>query len=127
MDFEKQMGVPPESADSLLFWSRGDGASYAAMQQLQKYLVGRSTKLSSFSSCQNLISTPEIWHIRATAQNTLATNHFGDPNSPDPSSISRGAKAAHMKIPSDTKHCDFYPTAQTLDLCFKAQVLDAWR
>ena len=63
------------------------------------------------------LSTPEleIWHIRATAQNTLVTNHFGDSNSSDPSSI---------QIPSDTKHCNFYQTAWTLDLCFEAQALD---
>ncbi|KAJ7479249.1 hypothetical protein FB451DRAFT_1451164 [Mycena latifolia] len=54
-DFTTQMGIDQETTKDLLFWTRGDGASYANILRLAKY----GAPLGTF---QNIISTPEIWH-----------------------------------------------------------------
>jgi len=69
LDFDEQMGLGPEAAENLISWVRGDGASYATTLRLQKYLCAIPDNHQSF---RNRIATPEIWHAKATAMNSIA-------------------------------------------------------
>ncbi|KAJ7017190.1 hypothetical protein C8F04DRAFT_979773 [Mycena alexandri] len=124
LDFDQQMGIEPEKSDNLLSWSRGDGAAHATHMRLQRILA---TTPNIYKSFRNAISTPEIWHTKATKLNSTASNHYGPAASPDPSSLSRSSNAANMKRPSDLKKCDFYPTSRSMTLIWEARVLDCWR
>ncbi|KAJ7742234.1 hypothetical protein B0H16DRAFT_1728188 [Mycena metata] len=91
-DFDRQMGVEPEKSDDLLSWSQGDGR-----------LVTSLTTPNIYKSFRNAVSTPEVWHTKATNLNSNASNHYGPAASPDPSSLSRSSNATNMKRPSDLK------------------------
>lgn len=119
-DLGGQMGIDCENVKDLLFWVRGDGASYANILRLTKY----GAPLGTF---QNIISTPEIWHTGATDLNSTAANHYGPAASSDPSSLSKCSNAAGLKRPSNIKSCDYYPTVRNLTLIWEAHVLDCWR
>ncbi|KAJ7697092.1 hypothetical protein B0H16DRAFT_1350278 [Mycena metata] len=123
-DFDQQMGIEPDKSDNLLSWNRGDGAAHATLMRLKKIQV---TTPNIYKSFRNAVSTPEIWHTKATKLNSVASNHYGPTASPDPSSLSRSSNAANMKRPSDLKKCDFYPTSRSMTLIWEAQVLDCWR
>ncbi|EDR04537.1 uncharacterized protein LACBIDRAFT_330448 [Laccaria bicolor S238N-H82] len=124
MDFDEQMGIDSRAADRLLSWNGGDGASYAAALCLQKYLCSIPDNHKSF---RNRISTPEIWHSKATMVNSIAANHYGPATSQDPSSLSRCSGAAGFKRPTNLNSCDYYPTVRSMTLIWEAQVLDCWR
>jgi hypothetical protein len=98
MDFDSQMGVGPEEADKLLSWVRGDGASHVTTLRLQKHLCSIPDNHQSF---RNRVSTPEIWHAKATMINSISANHYGPATSKDPSSLSRSSNAAGFKWPSN--------------------------
>jgi hypothetical protein len=91
MDFDSQMGVGPEEADKLLSWVCRDGASHATTLRLQKHLCSIPDNHQSF---QNRVSTPEIWHAKATMINSISANHYGPGTSKDPSSLSRSSNVA---------------------------------
>jgi hypothetical protein len=112
LDFENQMGIGAESSDNLS-WIRGDGASFAAVGRIKKYLCPVADNFKSF---RNRISTPEIWHTRATNLNTNADNHYGPAASADPSVLSKSASCTHMKCPTDTKDVNFYPTVWIMQI-----------
>ncbi|KAJ6616866.1 hypothetical protein B0H10DRAFT_1948735 [Mycena sp. CBHHK59/15] len=120
LDLAGQMAIDPDETKGLLFWVRGDGASYANILRLTKY----GAPLGTF---QNIISTPEIWHTGATDLNSTAANHYGPAASSDPSSLSKCSNAAGFKRPSNIKSCDYYPTMRNLTLIWEAHVLDCWR
>jgi hypothetical protein len=80
-----------------------------------------------FKSFRNRISTPEIWHTRATNLNTNADNHYGPSASQDPSALSKSASCTQMKCPTDTKDVNFYPTVRSMTLYWEMQVIDCWR
>ena len=124
LDFDEQMGLGPEAATKLLSWVRGDGASYATILRLQKYVCPIPDNRESF---RNRIATPEIWHAKATQINSIAENHYGPATSKDPSSLSRSSNAAGFKRPTNLSSCDFYPTVRSMTLIWEAQVLDCWR
>ena len=124
LDFDEQMGVGPEAAAKLLSWVRGDGASYATILRLQKYVAPIPDNQKSF---RNRIATPEIWHAKATKFNAIAANHYGPATSKDPSSLSRSSNAAGFKRPTNLSSCDFYPTVRSMTLIWEAHVLDCWR
>ena len=124
LDFDEQMGLGSDAADKLLSWVRGDGASYATILRLQKYVAPIPDNQKSF---RNRIATPEIWHARATKINSIATNHYGPATSKEPSSLSRSSNAAGFKRPANLSSCDFYPTVRSMTLIWEAQVLDCWR
>ncbi|PPQ87647.1 hypothetical protein CVT25_011485 [Psilocybe cyanescens] len=107
LDFNEQMGIGPKEADKFLSWVRGDGASYATVRRLQKYVCSIPDNHQSF---RNIIATPEIWHTKATMINSIAANHYGPAASKDPSSLSRSSNAAGFKRPSNLSSCDYYPT-----------------
>lgn len=123
LDFEQQMGIGAESSDDLS-WIRGDGASFAAIGRIKKYLCPVPDDFKSF---RNRISTPEIWHTRATNLKTNADNHYGPSASQDPSALSKSASCAQMKRPTDTKDVNFYPTVRSMTLYWEMQVIDCWR
>jgi len=124
LDFDEQMGLGPEAAENLISWVRGDGASYATTLRLQKYLCAIPDNHQSF---RNRIATPEIWHAKATAINSIAANHYGPATSKDPSSLSRSSSLAGFKRPSNLSSCDYYLTVRSMTLIWEAQVLDCWR
>ena len=124
LDFDEQMGLGPEAAAKLLSWVRGDGASYATILRLQKYVAPIPDNQKSF---RNRIATPEIWHAKATKINAIAANHYGPATSKDPSSLSRSSNAAGFKRPTNLSSCDFYPTVRSMTLIWEAHVLDCWR
>ncbi|KAF8952164.1 hypothetical protein BDZ97DRAFT_1909450 [Flammula alnicola] len=68
LDFDEQMGLGPEAATELLSWVHGDGASYATILRLQKYVCHIPDNHKSF---RNRIATPEIWHAKATKINSI--------------------------------------------------------
>ncbi|KIM79541.1 hypothetical protein PILCRDRAFT_10365 [Piloderma croceum F 1598] len=123
LDFENQMGIGAESSGNLS-WIRGDGASFAAVGRIKKYLCPVADDFKSF---RNRISTPEILHMRATNLNTNSDNHYGPAASADPSALSKSASCAHMKRPTDTKDVNFYPTVRSMSLYWEMQVIDCWR
>ncbi|KAJ7721769.1 hypothetical protein B0H16DRAFT_1896326 [Mycena metata] len=118
-DFDQQMGIEPDKSDNLLSWNRGDGAAHATLMRLKKIQV---TTPNIYKSFRNAVSTPEIWHTKATKLNSVASNHYGPAASPDPSSLSRSSNAANMKRPSDLKKCDFYPTSRSMTLILGCDV-----
>ena len=59
-DFEMQMGVGTEECEKHSFWVGGDGATHAAIRQVQAYLS--PIEANNFDTLRNFISTPEIWH-----------------------------------------------------------------
>ena len=124
LDFDEKMGLGSDTADKLLSWVHGDGASYATMLWLQKYVAPIPDNQKSFC---NHIATPEIWHARATKINSIATNHYGPATSQDPSSLSQSSNAVGFKRPANLSSCDFYPTVRSMTLIWEAQVLDCWR
>ena len=124
LDFDEQMGIDSDAADRLLCWVRGDGASYATTLRLQKYLCSIPDNHKSF---RNRITTPEIWHAKATMINSIAANHYGPATSQDPSSLSWSSGAAGFKRPTNLNSCDYYPTVRSMTLIWEAQVLDCWR
>ncbi|PPQ73039.1 LOW QUALITY PROTEIN: hypothetical protein CVT26_014657 [Gymnopilus dilepis] len=124
LDFDEQMGVGAEAANQLLFWVRGDGASYSTALRLQRYLCSIPDNHNSF---RNRITTPEIWHTKATMINSIATNHYGPATSKDPSSLSRCSGAVNFKRPANLSSCDYYPTVRSMSLIWETRVLDCWR
>lgn len=124
LDFEAQMGLDEKAMENKLFVSRGDGASYAALLRIKKYLAAHPSDYKSF---RNRLSLPEIWHTRATNLNAIAECHYGPLASPCPSSLSKSADAVNTKRPANLKKTDFYPTARSISLFFEARVLDCWR
>ncbi|THU84431.1 hypothetical protein K435DRAFT_870254 [Dendrothele bispora CBS 962.96] len=125
-DFDGQIGFTGAGADDrLLEWVSGDGASFAAIINLQKYLA--PTSLGNRETLRNKIVTPEIWHTKDKALKAIAEEHFGPPTSADPSSLSKLYTLAGLKRPSNLKHCDHYPTMRGLELIWTAQILDCWR
>jgi hypothetical protein len=125
-DFDQQMMITKESVerDNKLQWYRGDGATHATITKLQR---SHCTIPDDYSAHRFRISTPELWHARATVLNAISTNHFGHSTSQDPSSLSKSYSLLGLKIPADTSHCDFYTTVQNLKLIYTARVLDCWR
>ncbi|KAK6987804.1 hypothetical protein R3P38DRAFT_2574293 [Favolaschia claudopus] len=124
LDFDKQMGVDPKKCDNILSWVRGDGASHATVTRLKRILA---TTPDIYSSFRNVITTPELWHTKATDLNSCASNHYGPAAAKDPSSLSRSSNATNMKRPTDLKKCDFYPTSRSMTMIYQARVLDCWR
>ncbi|KAF8056279.1 hypothetical protein FPV67DRAFT_1678179 [Lyophyllum atratum] len=124
LDFEKQMGLDEKALDGKIIMPTGDGASFAAILRIKKYLAAHPDDYKSF---RGRVSIPELWHTRATNLNSIAENHYGPIASPDPSSLSKSAAAVNTKRPSNLKKCDFYPTARSILLFFEARVLDCWR
>ncbi|KAJ8089852.1 hypothetical protein PM082_018428 [Marasmius tenuissimus] len=124
-DFAQQIGVTGDICDKHGLWVGGDGATFAAMRRAQDFLSPHPS--DGFQTLGGIIPGLEIWHTRATMLNTLATNHYGPDTSKDPSSLSQNANATGMKRPTDTKSCDFYPTARSMTLFWEARVLDIWR
>ncbi|KAF8969042.1 hypothetical protein BDZ97DRAFT_1902760 [Flammula alnicola] len=118
LDFNEQMGLGPEAATELLSWVHGDGASYATILRLQKYVCHIPDNHKSF---RNRIATPEIWHAKATKINSIVANHYGPVTSKDPSSLSRSSNAAGFKRPTNLSSCDFYPTVRSMSLIWEAQ------
>ncbi|KAJ6505452.1 hypothetical protein C8R45DRAFT_1181872 [Mycena sanguinolenta] len=116
-DFEQQIGVDVEKNPNLLSWIRGDGASYAQVLRLSKYLA-------PVGNFRNKITTPEIWRAGATDLNSIAENHYGPKTSSDPSSLSKASGCAGLKRPSNLKSCDYYPTVRNLTLIWTAHLLD---
>ncbi|KAF8057175.1 hypothetical protein FPV67DRAFT_1566211 [Lyophyllum atratum] len=116
LDFEKQMGLDEKALEGKIVMPGGDGASYAAILRIKKYMAAHQSDYKSF---RGRVSVPELWHTRATNLNAMAENHYGPIASPDPSSLSKSAAAVNVKRPSNLKKCDFYPTAP--------RVLDCWR
>ncbi|THU92216.1 hypothetical protein K435DRAFT_840650 [Dendrothele bispora CBS 962.96] len=121
-DFDEQIGF---TSDDLVEWVGGDGATFATILRLQKYLA--PTAFSNRATLRNKIATPELWHAKDTAIKTIAQNHFGPSTSSDPSSLSKLYTSAGLKRPSNLKHCDHYPTVNGLNLIWVAQILDCWR
>jgi hypothetical protein len=121
-DFDEQIGF---TSEDLIEWVGGDGASFATILRLQKYLA--PTAFSNRETLRNKITTPELWHAKDTAIKTIAQNHFGPSASSDPSSLSKLYTVAGMKRPANLKHCDHYPTVDGLSLIWIAQILDCWR
>ncbi|KAK7021767.1 hypothetical protein VNI00_017278 [Paramarasmius palmivorus] len=124
-DFDQQMGYTQESSEKLLEWLGGDGATFAVILRLQKYLA--PTALDNRATLRNKISTPEAWHIKDTALKAIAENVFGPQACKDPSSLSKLFSAINLSRPPNLKKCDHYPTSDGLRLVFLAQVLDCWR
>ncbi|THU81189.1 hypothetical protein K435DRAFT_694087 [Dendrothele bispora CBS 962.96] len=118
-DFDSQIGFEGED---LLEWVGGDGASFATILRLQKYLAP-----TAFNNRDTLRNKIAIWHAKDTALKAIAQNHFGPSTSADPSSISKLYTVAGLKRPANLKHCDHYPTMDGLTLIWIAQVLDCWR
>ena len=116
LDFDEQMGLGSEAVDKLLSWVHGDGASYAMILWLH----------NQKSFC-NHITTPEIWHVRATKINSIVANHYGLATSKDPSLLSWSSNAVGFKRPANLGRCDFYPMVRSKTLIWEAQVLDCWR
>ncbi|THU82412.1 hypothetical protein K435DRAFT_691498 [Dendrothele bispora CBS 962.96] len=130
-DFDAQIGFTAAGADdSLLEWvggnpNTGDGASFAAILNLQKYLA--PTSLGNRETLRNKIVTLEIWHAKDKAMKAIAEEHFGPPSSSDPSSLSKLYTVAGLKRPSNPKQCDHYPTLRGFEMIWIAQILDCWR
>lgn len=124
LDFEKQMGLDEAALQGKIVMPGGDGASFAAILRIKKYLAAHPNDYKAF---RGRLSPPELWHTRATNLDSLAENHYGLVASADPSSLSKSAAAANTKRPSNLKKCDFYPTARSIMLFFDARVLDCWR
>ncbi|KAF9033045.1 hypothetical protein BDZ89DRAFT_1012477 [Hymenopellis radicata] len=124
LDFDAQMGIKPEYADKSLQWERGDGGSFGTFCRVKKIMTVQD--IDRYLSFRNRISTPEIWHSRATNLNTTASNHYGPPACGDPSSLTQNAAATSMYRPPDLSKCDFYPTSRTMSLIWNARVLDVW-
>ncbi|KAG6906503.1 hypothetical protein DXG01_013606 [Tephrocybe rancida] len=124
LDFEKQMGLDERNLEGKMIMPSGDGASFAAILWLKKYLAQHP---DDYKSCRNWVSLPELWHTKATNLNSIVENHYGPIASPDPSSLSKSATTANTKRPTNLKKCDFYPTARSVVLFFEAWVLDCWR
>jgi hypothetical protein len=123
-DFDTQMGLDEDAANKVLLWVRGDGGSHAAVQHVKKYLC---TLSSHYASYRNRLTTPEMWHTKATNINSIASSHYGPAASSDPSSLSKNSTMAGLKRPSDTKSCDYYPTVRNMTFIWEAQILDCWR
>jgi hypothetical protein len=125
-DFDQQMAITKEKvkSDQKICLYRGDGATHGTICKLQR---SHCTLPDDYDAHRHRLSTPEIWHTRATMLNSIATNHYGPPTSQDPSSLSRSSSLVNFKIPSDTTSCDFYPTARSLKLFWTARILDCWR
>jgi hypothetical protein len=95
VDFQMQMGITADSMNNSMLWVRGDGASIGTMARLKK---NSATNTNHFKAFRNLVtSPPEIWHTRATALNTTASNHYGPIGSKDPSSLAKSGKIANVK------------------------------
>jgi hypothetical protein len=125
IDFQTQMGICADTIHDSMLWVRGDGASIGTMARLKKYSATNTNHFKAFRTL--LTSPPEIWHTRATALNTIASNHYGLIGSKDPSSLSKSGKVANVKRPPNLKKCNFYPTVSHLMLCFEARVVDCFR
>jgi hypothetical protein len=125
-DFDQQMTITKQSVDhdQRLWWYRGDGATHATITKLQR---SHCTIPDDYNAHRFRISTPEIWHTRATVLNAIASNHFGHSTSQDPSSLSKSYSLLGFKMPSDTSSCDFYSTVRNLKLIYTARILDCWR
>ncbi|KAJ6628483.1 hypothetical protein B0H10DRAFT_2209395 [Mycena sp. CBHHK59/15] len=125
LDFLKQMGLDEKALEGLIFMARGDGASIAAMWRIKKFLAAHPSHYKAF---RNLVPPgPEAWHTRWTKLNAMAANYYGPASSADPSSLSKSSTAAGAKRPVNLKKVDFFPTSQSMQLFFKARVLDCWR
>ncbi|RDB16838.1 hypothetical protein Hypma_002483 [Hypsizygus marmoreus] len=124
LDFEKQMGLDEKALEGKIVMPGGDGASFAAILRIKKYMAAHPGDYKAF---RGRVSVPELWHTRATNLNSVAENHYGPIASMDPSALSKSAAAANTKRLSNLKKCDFYPTACSLMLFFEARVLDCWR
>ncbi|KAF9005371.1 hypothetical protein BDZ89DRAFT_1145164 [Hymenopellis radicata] len=124
-DFDEQSGWLERFAAFLIAWYGGDGGTYATLKRLKKLLA--ATAPGEYASFMHLVVTPELWHMGSTMIGTLASNHFGDRSSADPSSLSRASTTASQKRPSDLSKPDYYPTVRSMKLIWNAQVLDCWR
>ncbi|THU92866.1 hypothetical protein K435DRAFT_862054 [Dendrothele bispora CBS 962.96] len=83
-DFDGQIGFTGAGADDrLLEWVSGDGASFAAIINLQQYLA--PTLLGNRETLRNKVVTPEVWHTKDKALKAIAEEHFGPPTSAEPS------------------------------------------
>ncbi|THU87469.1 hypothetical protein K435DRAFT_681625 [Dendrothele bispora CBS 962.96] len=124
-DFDGQMGYPVDSAETLIEWVGGDGASFAAVERVKKFLA--PTAQSNRNDFRNKIATPEAWHAKYTAIKAISENHFGPSASPDPSSLSKLFNCAGLKRPANPKQVDYYPMVHGFKLIWTVQVLDCWR
>lgn len=125
LDFMQQMGLDSDAAKDLIFMVCGDGASYAAILRLKKYLSAHADHREAFRNC--IPPGPEVWHTRWTNLSTIAGNMYGPPTAADPSALSKSATASGAKRPSNLKKVDFFPTSRSMILFFEARVLDCWR
>jgi hypothetical protein len=100
-DFDHQMMVTKENAkhSQLLWWYCGDSATHGIILKLQH---SHCTLPDDYASHRFRLSTPEVWHTRATVLNSIATNHFGPDSCLNPSSLSRLCSILSFKIPSET-------------------------
>ncbi|KAJ7458253.1 hypothetical protein FB451DRAFT_1406554 [Mycena latifolia] len=125
LDSWAQMGLDEKALEGLIFMARGDGASFAAMMGIKKYLSAHPAHYKAF---RNLVPPgPEIWHARWTQLNAISSNSYGPATGTDPSCLSKSATAAGAKRPSNLKKVDFFPTSRSMMLFFEARVLDCWR
>ncbi|KAK1235738.1 hypothetical protein PQX77_001026 [Marasmius sp. AFHP31] len=125
-DFDTQVGFTAAGAEEkLVEWVSGDGATFATMRNLQKYLA--PTDLGNRETLRNKIVTPELWHAKDKGLKAIVETHVGPPTSNDPSSLSRLYTLAGFKRPSNPKESDHYPTIRALETIWIAQVLDCWR
>ncbi|KAE9401424.1 hypothetical protein BT96DRAFT_817940, partial [Gymnopus androsaceus JB14] len=106
-DFNGQIGYPEEAAEMLIEWVGGDGGSHESTERVKRVLA--PTALSNRDTHQNKISTPEAWHVKSTAIQTISETHFGPTNGSDPSLLSKIFHLVGLKRPANLKKVDFYP------------------
>lgn len=124
LDFNRQMGVKGDETAKLLLWVCGDGGSFATVSCLKKYL--NVTDLDVYQTFHNHLATIEIWHVKSTNLNTMATNFYGPRTMKDVSTLFHSAAATNMHCPSNTQSCNFYPTAHSMQLFWEAHILNLW-
>ncbi|KAE9385857.1 hypothetical protein BT96DRAFT_840193, partial [Gymnopus androsaceus JB14] len=124
-DFNGQIGYPEEAAETLIEWVGGDGGSHESTERVKKVLA--PTVLSNRDTHRNKISTPEAWHVKSTAIQTISETHFGPTNGSDPSSLSKIFHLVGLKRPANLKKVDFYPMVHGFKHTWKAMILDCWR
>ncbi|KAK7472123.1 hypothetical protein VKT23_000244 [Stygiomarasmius scandens] len=124
-DFDAQIGYPEESAETTIEWVGGDGATFASIERVKKFLA--PTALSNRLTFRNKIATPEAWHAKYTAIKAISETHFGPSSSSDPSSLSKLFSCVGLKRPANPKQVDHYPMVHGFKLVWTAQILDCWR
>ncbi|EEB98668.1 hypothetical protein MPER_01784, partial [Moniliophthora perniciosa FA553] len=105
-DFSTQCGFKPEYASSIISWFSGDGGSVLAMDRAQKYsllMYDPDDPHADYHSLYNILTTPGLWHMEATMQNTLAENHWSNGATDDPSALYCSASATTLKQPTNFK------------------------